>query len=99
MIHYSCDFCGNDIPREEARFEVRIEVRLAFDDEIAFPPELLEEGAWDLLDGIESEGLAASDGSVELRVFRFDLCPACQAAFLNDPLARSRRVGLRHLEN
>jgi hypothetical protein len=92
MIHYSCDFCSKPIPREDLRFEVRMEVRVAGDavDELDPMSELLDE------DGLEAFDLAEPDA---YRVFRFDLCADCHATFLNDPLSRSRRVSLKHYDN
>ena len=97
MIHYSCDLCGCPIGSEEVRFEVKIEVRVAGvcpeeddedDDEGPDLEEILEEAE-------EREG---EDGDV-YRVFRYDLCCDCHQAYLSDPLSRTRRLGMRHMEN
>jgi hypothetical protein len=98
MIHYSCDFCGQPIRREEMRFEVRIEVRLACDEEFELGPEAFEDAA-DLPGWVEDDGLPPLEDDPACRAFRFDLCPRCQAAFLSDPLARSPRGRLNRFEN
>jgi len=95
MIHYTCDFCGHPIRHEENRFEVSIEVRLASEEEEGIAPDLLDDPC-DAVDWIEGSGL---EDDPFYRLFRFDLCPRCQAAFLTDPLARTRRQHLRHFEN
>ncbi len=87
----TCDRCGkNLLVREDVRYEVRIEVRAAYDpleitegalsrDHEAELRRLLEE----MKDLTEEEAM----GQV-FRRFRFDLCPPCQREYLRSPLAR-----------
>ncbi len=100
MIHYSCDLCGQPIPREACRYEVKIEIRLAMDapDPFLDPADLGEEDAPAFLDFLEQDDVDFSDENV-FKVLRFDLCPHCHAAYLNDPLPPARRMSLGHLEN
>ncbi len=88
MFTHICDRCGKPMERSELRYVARIEVFATAD--------LLEITAEDLLrdhtDEIDhlleqcermSEDELMQDVHVEMR---FDLCRACQRAFLADPL-------------
>jgi hypothetical protein len=94
MIHYTCDFCGCPIPPDEPRFEVRIEVRLSGDE---------DDPDWgdfdlDVCECFEPEGgeCPLEPGEEILQTLRFDLCPACQAAFLTNPPAPTRHLSLEY---
>jgi hypothetical protein len=99
MIHFSCDLCGVPIGPEDLRFEVKIEVRVAAGAACGEDVDLDLPGT-DPEEAIEAEDAdpAALDAGV-YRVFRYDLCSHCHESYLNDPLSRTRRLGLRHLEN
>jgi len=102
MIHFTCDMCGRSLlADEDTRYVVKIEVYAAYDpmevtgedleaDRGEAYQELLDELAD--LDGEEAEGQV-------YKVFRFDLCPACQAKYLKDPLLRTARSRVRFTEN
>jgi hypothetical protein len=87
--HSTCDGCGRalaggDVPR----YEVRIEVKAAAD-----PPEVSAEDLdHDFRAEIAAllrrmEGLSAAEAQDQVyRVFHFDLCPACQRRYIEDPL-------------
>ncbi|MCU0723309.1 MAG: hypothetical protein MUC63_06805 [Planctomycetes bacterium] len=100
MIHFSCDLCGAPIGPEDLRFEVKIEVRVAGGaacadgDEAELSGTELEE----ILEAEEAADPEDPEGGI-YRLFRYDLCAHCHEAYLSDPLSRTRRLGLRHLEN
>ncbi len=91
MNHQTCDLCGQELlAKSEVRYEVRIEVKAAYD-----PLEITEE---DLNRDIRGEiakvlqqleGISEEEAQNEVyRQFEFDLCPACQRTYLKDPLPR-----------
>jgi hypothetical protein len=88
MDHFTCDRCGNGLLLDApVRYEVRIEVKSAYD-----PLELTKEDldrsgttlrkAIDLLKDYPAE--KAQDEVY--REFTFDLCRVCQIAYLKSPL-------------
>src|SRR4051794_20500487 len=91
MVHFTCDLCGKDLNATgDSRYVVKIEAFAGFD-----PTEITEED----LDGDHMEAVSQllqrdeSLSSDELTTrlhkgFRFDLCPACHARFLKDPLGK-----------
>lgn len=88
MLHYSCDLCGKDLTEgRDARYVVNMEVYPAQD-----PAEITEADLSD--DHLEdiSQLLREADDEIEpapaFRKMRYDLCPACHAKFLADPLSR-----------
>jgi hypothetical protein len=87
--HQTCDLCGRQLlARGGVRYEVRVEVRAAYD-----PSDLREE---ELAKGYRAEiarvlrqleGLSEQDAQGQVyRAFDFDLCPACQRRYVRDPL-------------
>jgi hypothetical protein len=99
MIHYTCDLCGKSINAEkEDRFRVLIDVEQMHpgEDDSDLEREFAEDIGFDDMGLIpeeteESEGLFHS--------FKFDLCPACAGAYLNDPLGRKVSRRLRFMDN
>jgi len=98
MIHFTCDLCGKTLlADEDTRYVVKIEVYAAYD-----PMELtakdLEDDRTDQMQDLLDE-MAEIDPEVledqVYKTFRFDLCPACHAAYLNDPLGRARSLRAR----
>jgi hypothetical protein len=97
MIHYTCDLCGKALlANEDTRYVVEIKVYAAYD-----PMEITEadlekdqtEEVRELLD--EMADMDAEDLEDQVyKTYQFDLCPACQAQYIKDPLFReaSRRV-------
>ena len=89
MNHQTCDLCGQDLlVRSEVRYEVRIEVKAAYD-----PLEITEEDlSQDLRAEIakvlrQLEGLSEEEARNEVyRQFEFDLCAACQKRYVKNPL-------------
>jgi DNA repair exonuclease SbcCD ATPase subunit len=94
MNHQTCDLCGQELrAKSEVRYEVRIEVKAAYD-----PLEITEQDlAQDLRAEIakvlrQLEGLSEEDARNEVyRQFDFDLCVACQRRYVRGPLPRDLR--------
>ncbi len=91
MNHHSCDICGQVLlGRSDIRYEVRIEVKAAFD-----PLEMRDEDLGRDIRGEiakvlqQLEGISEEEAQNEVyRQFEFDLCAACQKKYLKDPLPR-----------
>ena len=91
MVHFTCDLCGKDLTASgDPRYVVKIEAFAGFD------PNEIAEGDLDG-DHMEAvsqilqrdESLSSDELSAPLhKGFRFDLCPACHAKFLKDPLGK-----------
>lgn len=88
MDRLTCDRCGNGLLLDApVRYEVRIEVKSAYD-----PMELtaddLANAAAELKRAAEAvQNLSAEEAMDEVyREFRFDLCRTCQKQFLKAPL-------------
>jgi len=102
MIHFTCDLCGKTLlADEDARYVVRIEVYAAADPMEIADADLQEDHAEEMKHLIEQmKGLSAEEAEDQVcRKFRFDLCPACQAKYLEDPLFRGVRRQGRFGEN
>lgn len=93
MHGISCDRCGKALLIEEnVRYEVKIEVKAAYDP--------LEVTIDDLEQDLNAEIRRLIDRMKEMdpqaledqvyKAMAFDLCMACQKAYLADPLARAR---------
>lgn len=89
MDGISCDACGKSLlVEEDVRYEVRIDVRAAYD-----PMEITRE---DLDRDLDAErrkliermkDLSAEEAMDQVhRAFKFDLCPPCQRRYLKKPL-------------
>jgi hypothetical protein len=90
MRHYTCDFCGKDIPPDDHRYVVKIEVYPPRD-----PAELTDEDLdEDHLEIVgqqlrdEEDGLVSPEIDNPRRSFLFDLCPVCQKKYVRDPLSK-----------
>jgi len=91
MDHLTCDRCGRGLLLDApVRYEVRIEVKSAYD-----PLELSEEDLAKAGDELHSLVAKLKDYSAHqaqdevYRAFRFDLCATCQKNFLGNPLGRA----------
>ena len=97
MIHYTCDLCGKVLlADEDTRYVVKVEVYAAYDPMEITEADLAEdksEEVQELLDEMADMDAEQLEDQVH-KTFRFDLCPACQAQYVQDPLLRgaSRRV-------
>jgi len=89
MNHQTCDLCGRMLlTKSEVRYEVRIEVKAAYD-----PLEITDE---DLKKDLRAEiarvlrqleGISAAEAENEVyRQFDFDLCAACHRTYVKRPL-------------
>ena len=90
MDHLTCDRCGNGLLLDApVRYEVRIEVKSAYDP-LELSSEDLAHAAAELNQAVEAvKNLSPEDAQDEVyREFRFDLCRTCQKAFLKAPLGR-----------
>ena len=91
MIRFVCDRCGRPMERGELRYVARVQVyaaadplELTFDDLLTdHRPEI--EALLRQCEGLTEEELMR-DVHVEMQ---FDLCRACQRAYLADPLPRA----------
>jgi len=88
MDRLTCDRCGNGLLLDApVRYEVRIEVKSAYD-----PMELTDDdlarAAADLKAAAEAvQKLSAEEAMDEVyKEFRFDLCRTCQKQFIKAPL-------------
>ncbi|MBI3271349.1 MAG: hypothetical protein HYZ53_20325 [Planctomycetes bacterium] len=92
MEHLTCDLCGGPLLlTEPVRYEVRIEVKSAYD-----PLELTQEDLEkdhhreiaEILDRLNQMDPKAVQDQVYAR-FDLDLCAKCQSVFVKDPLRRA----------
>ena len=91
MVHFTCDLCGKDLAATgDARYVVKIEAFAGFD-----PTEITEEDLeGDHMEAVSQilqrdEMLSSDELAVPIhKGFRFDLCSACHAKYLKDPLGR-----------
>ncbi len=89
MYHFICDMCGKGLlVNEDARYEVTIEVKSAYDPMEITPEDLkkdhIAEIKWLLK---KMEGMKSQELEDEVyKVFKFDLCCNCQKKFLKNPL-------------
>lgn len=88
MLHQTCDLCGQELLlKSEVRYEVRIEVKAAYD-----PLELGDEDL-DFRAEIakvlrQLEGISDAEAQAQVyTLFEFDLCLACQRKYVKNPLA------------
>ena len=91
MHHLTCDLCGRPLFRDaEVRYEVRIEVKAAYDP-LALTDEDLEKDYRQEIARLLSQLEGASEVEAQDQVYRafdFDLCPACQRRYVREPLPR-----------
>ena len=88
MIVYKCDGCGRKLSKNALRYTVSIDVRAAYNEIEVGLAELVRDHRQEILALIEQ--LKHRDPrEVEEQVYKritLDLCPACHAAFIRDPL-------------
>jgi len=92
MNHATCDLCGRGLSAEhEVRYEVTIEVKAAYDPLEVTGPDLEKDYRTEIARVLRQlEGLSAVEAQDQVfRVFRFDLCAACQRRYVEDPLPAS----------
>jgi len=88
MDRLTCDRCGNGLLLDApVRYEVRIEVKSAYDPMELSAEDLAAAGSR-LREAVEAvKGLSAEEAMDEVyKEFRFDLCRTCQKEYLKTPL-------------
>jgi len=102
MMHFTCDMCGKTLlADEDTRYVVRIEAYAAYDPMEITTNDLREDRTdeiQDLLERMETMDPDALNDQV-YKTFRFDLCPACHAAYIQDPLRTAHRLRARFGQN
>jgi hypothetical protein len=89
MDHRTCDFCGQELLKDsEVRYEVKIEVRAAYDPLNVTDQDLAKDFRQEIARVLQQlEGLSLAEAQDQIyRLFEFDLCPACQRAYIRNPL-------------
>lgn len=88
MDRLTCDRCGNGLLLDApVRYEVRIEVKSAYDP-LELTAEDLANAAANLKEAVEQVRHLSEEEAMDevYKEFRFDLCRGCQKAFLKAPL-------------
>lgn len=88
MLTYHCDGCGEEIPAKTLRYTVRVDVRAAYDTMEVGLTDLVRDHRQEILrliDRLGQQSVKEVEESVYMSL-QFDLCPACQRAYVNDPL-------------
>jgi hypothetical protein len=88
MDRLTCDRCGNGLLLDApVRYEVRIEVKSAYDP-LEITEEDLAHASANLKQAVDAvKNLSEEDAMDEVyREFRFDLCRTCQKTFIRSPL-------------
>jgi hypothetical protein len=91
MVHFTCDLCGKDLTASgDPRYVVKIEAYPGFDPTQITADDLDDDPMEAVAEILQrDEALSTSDASEPLhKGFRFDLCPACHAKFVKDPLGK-----------
>jgi hypothetical protein len=95
MVARTCDRCGNAIEEGDLRYVAKIEVFAACDPlQITF--EDLTRDHTGEIDALlrQCEGMTEEELMRDVHVaFRFDLCRACQKAYVADPLPSGSKTG------
>ena len=92
MNHQTCDLCGQELLGEcEVRYEVRIEVKAAYDPLEITEADLGKDLRAEIAKVIRQlEGISEQDAQNEVyRQFEFDLCAACQRKYVREPLPKA----------
>ena len=85
MNHSTCDSCGRDLLTDsEVRYEVRIEVKAAYDPLEVSAEDLEKDYRTEIAKVLRQlEGLSTTEAQNQVyRVFNFDLCLACQRRYI-----------------
>jgi hypothetical protein len=81
--------CGQELLKDsEVRYEVRIEVKAAYDPLNITDTDLAKDFRQEIAKVLQQlEGLSLAEAQDQVyRLFEFDLCPACQRAYIRNPL-------------
>jgi hypothetical protein len=85
MNHARCDGCGNELLTDgEVRYEVRIEVKAAYDPLDISAADLAKDYRAEIAQVLRQlEGLSLTEAQNQVyRALEFDLCPACQRRYI-----------------
>jgi len=85
---FRCDGCGREMKRGDLRYKVAIDVRAAYDTLEIGLADLVRDHRAELMALLERAG-DKNPSDIEATVykhFKLDLCPACQRAYILDPL-------------
>ncbi|MCP4641678.1 MAG: hypothetical protein GY851_14640 [bacterium] len=88
MITVRCDGCGKELERGALRYKVKMDVRAAYDELVVGLAELVRDHRAEMLrliDQLKDKDPAEIEETI-YKAFEFDLCPACQRAFIKGPL-------------
>lgn len=88
MLVYRCDGCSREIEKHDLRYTVKIDVRAAYDQFEIGLADLMRDHRTELLALIERLKNKKAE-EIEETVYKsltLDLCPACQKAYIRDPL-------------
>jgi hypothetical protein len=106
MCHFTCDFCGQTLePLGEPHFRVTVEGRIVGQAEDS--DDECDADSVDAMDELLTEQVAfeavREDDDLETAptgtTREFDLCKACYAKLLDDPLGLQTRPGVRFSRN
>lgn len=91
MNSYTCDGCRKELPPGTLRYTVKIDVRAAYEELHFGLAELVRDHRRELIDLIkklerEAEKTPAEIEETIYKALHLDLCPACQRAYIKDPL-------------
>jgi hypothetical protein len=95
MNHQTCDLCGQELlARSEVRYEVRIEVKAAYDPLNITGEDLAKDLRAEIARLLRQlEKISEEEAQNEVyRQFEFDLCAACQKRYVKEPLPRGPSV-------
>jgi len=88
MISYHCDGCGREIQKTALRYTVDIDIKAAYDKLEVGLADLVRDHRAEILSLIEQmkhrSAQELEDGVY--KHIRLDLCPACQRAYIRQPL-------------
>lgn len=89
MNRRTCDWCGKELLADsEVRYEVKIEVRAAYDPLNITEEDLRRDFRAEIAKALQQlEGVSVAEAQNQVyRMFHFDLCPACQRKYVRNPL-------------
>ena len=110
MMKAFCDGCGREIKRDAVYYDLKIEVKAAYDTLEINLADLLKDHAGEikaLVEEMENEDPQVLQDDV-YKAFRFHLCRPCQQRYIHAPLpsmklggseARFRRMPLPELDD
>lgn len=88
MVTYRCDGCGKELARNDLRYTVKIDVHATYDKLVVGLVDLVRDHRAEMLSLIErlKDKDPAEIEETVYKGFELDLCPACQRAYIQNPL-------------